>query len=349
MVGARAVARTTLVVVGVLAGLLVLYRLREVVGLVVVAVFIAVALAPAVDPLVRRGVPRALAIALAYLAILGGLFGLVLVLAPPVVDEVEQFVRQAPGYVTDIRDSESLRRYDNRYGITDRLGEQANRLPRALDDAAGELESVTVGVFKRMFELITVLTMAFFLLLDAPRITGFLFGRLRLGDEQRARALAADASRAVGGYVAGSAAIAALAGLVSFAAMTVLGLPVSVPLAVLMAFCALIPLVGSAIGAAPIALVAALHSFPEALLAWVAFFVVYQQAESRLLGPFVYRRTVDLHPLLAIVAVLAGASLLGILGALLAIPVAAIVQILVKDWWRLRGPRSSPETAAEPA
>jgi predicted PurR-regulated permease PerM len=90
--------------------------------------------------------------------------------------------------------------------------------------------------------------------------------------------------------------------------------------------------------------VAALHSFPTALIVWVVFFIVYQQVESRVLGPWVYRRTVAVHPLLAIVAVLAGASLQGILGALLAIPVAAIVQLLIRQWW---GTRSS--AAAAPA
>jgi predicted PurR-regulated permease PerM len=91
--------------------------------------------------------------------------------------------------------------------------------------------------------------------------------------------------------------------------------------------------------------VAALHSFPTALIVWVVFFVVYQQVESRVLGPWVYRRTVELHPLLAIIAVLAGASLQGILGALLAIPVAAIVQILIREWWRVRSAAAGPPVA----
>jgi predicted PurR-regulated permease PerM len=104
--------------------------------------------------------------------------------------------------------------------------------------------------------------------------------------------------------------------------------------------------VGSAIGAVPIGVAAGLHGFPEELIVWVVFFLVYQQVESRVLGPFVYQRTVELHPLLAIVAVLAGASLLGILGALIAIPIAAIAQIVVKDWWRYR---SVPDPAPAPS
>jgi predicted PurR-regulated permease PerM len=161
--------------------------------------------------------------------------------------------------------------------------------------------------------------------------------------------VADEMARVVGGYVVGSVAIAAAAGLFSFAMMKLLGLPFAVPLAVLMALTALIPLIGSAIGATPIALVAALDSFPTALIIWVVAFVVYQQIESHVLGPYVYKRTLSLHPLLAIVSVLAGASLLGILGALLAIPIAAMIQILIREYSPGPPPRPEPAPAAAEA
>jgi predicted PurR-regulated permease PerM len=346
MLGARQVARAVLVVLAILFAVYVLYRLRLVVGLVAASIFLAVALAPAVELLHRRKVPRALAILLVYLGILGGLFGLVLILAPPIVDGVNSLVHNAPRYVRDIRENDTLRDYDQRYHIVANLETQANKLPNTVKDAAGELETVTVGIFKRLVELITVLTLAFFFLLDGPRIADFLFRQLEPVREWRARAIAASAVRAVGGYVVGAFGIAALAGLVSFVFMKIFGIPYAVPLAVQMAFFALIPLVGSAIGAVPIGIAAGLDSFPSELIVWLVFFLIYQQVESRVLGPFVYHRTVELHPVLAIVAVLAGASLLGILGALISIPIAAIVQIVVKDWWRYR---SLPEPAPAPS
>jgi predicted PurR-regulated permease PerM len=346
MPAARDTARAVAVIAVMAAALYLLYRLREVVGLVAVSVFVAVGLAPAVAMVRRLRVPRALAILIVYIGILVGMFGVGLVVVPPVAAGVDKLARDAPGYVTQIERSALVRRYDRQYRVTATLRSQASRLPSVLNQAAGGLESVTVGVFRRLFELVTVLTLAFFLLLDGPRVAGFGFRTLGPERERRARALADDAARAVGGYVAGAVAIALLAGAVSFAMMTALGLPFAIPLAVLMAFLALIPLVGSAIGAAPIAVVAALHSFPTALIVWVVFFIVYQQIESRVLGPWVYRRTVALHPLLAIVAVLAGASLQGILGALLAIPVAAIVQLLIREWWRVRSPAPAPAVAA---
>src|SRR4051794_5002168 len=344
---ARAVLRAVLVVLAVVAALFVAYRLRRVVEAVAISVFVAVALAPAVAWVQRRGVPRALAILLVYVSLLGGVFGLGLVLVPPIVDGVETFVRDVPSYVDDIRDSGTLRDYDDRYHITAKIKTQSDKLPSVLDDAAGELEIVTVGVFERLFELITVLVMAFFILLDGPRWLDVMFRRLPIDHERRARRVAEDMGRAVGGYVVGSVAIAVLAGLFSFAMMKALGLPFAVPLAVLMALTALIPLIGSAIGATPIAVVGGLTWFPAGLIIWVAAFVLYQQVESHVLGPYVYKRTMKLHPLLAIVAVLAGASLLGILGALLAIPIAAMVQILIREYGGLAPPR--PTTARAPA
>jgi predicted PurR-regulated permease PerM len=329
---ARAVLRAVLVVLAVVAALFIAYRLRRVVEAVAISVFVAVALAPAVSWVQRRKVPRPLAILIVYVSLLGGMFGLGLVLVPPIVDGVETFVRDVPSYVTDIRDSESLRNYDNRYHITAKIRTQSNKLPHFLDDAAGELEVVTVGLFEKLFELVTVLVMAFFILLDGPRWLDVMFRRLPIDHERRARRVANDMGRAVGGYVVGSVGIALAAGLFSFVMMKLLGLPFAVPLSVLMAFTALIPLIGSAIGA-------------TGLIIWVVAFVIYQQIESHVLGPYVYKRTLALHPLLAIVAVLAGASLLGILGALLAIPIAAMIQILIREYGQLAPPRPEAATA----
>ena len=150
--------------------------------------------------------------------------------------------------------------------------------------------------------------------------------------ERRARALAANVYRAVGGYVTGAFAIALIAGFSAYLVLSILGVPFAVPLAVLMAFFDLIPLVGATIAGIIIALVTSLENFPTALIVWCVFFLVYQKMENNILQPFVYKRTVALHPLVVIIAVLIGASLLGILGALLAIPAAATVQLLAKDY-----------------
>jgi predicted PurR-regulated permease PerM len=202
-----------------------------------------------------------------------------------------------------------------------------------------------VGVFSALFQLVTVLVIAFFLLLDGRRMMEWAFEQLSPEREKRARNVTSSVYQAVGGYVAGNLTISAIAGTSTWLVLTLLGVDFAVPLAVLMAFLDLIPLVGATIGGVLIAIVCGIVDFPTALVVWLVFFVVYQQMENNVLQPFIYERTVALHPLLVLVAVLIGGSQLGILGALLAIPVAAAVQILVRDWWHYRG---RPDTAPPP-
>lgn len=345
----RQVARNLLAALAVLGALYLVWRLRTVVELLVIALVLSIALAPAVRQVQRiPHMRRAPAIVLVYLGLLAAVLGIGAVLVPPVVKEVNQFAHEVPRYVRDIRDSRALREYDRRYRITAKLEAQANKLPGTLEGAAAELESVTVGVFRRIVELIAVLVIAFFLLLDGGRWLRFLIGLLRPRDQARARRLTSEAARAVGGYVAGVLCISLAAGLASFVIMTILGIPFAVPLAVQMAFFALIPLVGSAIGAIAIAIVACFGDFPTTVLLWLALFVAYQQAETHLIGPQIYRRTLQMHPLLAIVAVLVGASLLGILGALLAIPAAALIQLVLRDYWSERAEPAVPEVQDPP-
>ncbi len=329
-------ARNVLAAALVVGVIYLLWLVRDVLLLGVLAVFVAVALsAPVGFVQTRLRLPRAAAILLVLVGLLGVLVLFGLLVIPPLVDEVGQFVRAVPGYLRDARDSALLERWDREYGLVAKLEAEASRLPTLLGGALAELETVTVKALERIVELVAVLAIAFLLLLDAPRLLDFAYSRLLTGREEQARRLAREASAAVTGYVAGVFAVAALAGAVSFLAMTILGIPFAVPLAVLMAFFALLPLVGSSIGALAIAFVAAFEGLGT-VLPWLAFWVVYQQTETHVLGPLVYKRAVDMRPLVVIVAVLTGAALMGVLGALLAIPAAATIQIAVREWWRVR-------------
>jgi predicted PurR-regulated permease PerM len=335
-VSARAVAKVVLVAAAVAAALYLLYLIRSVVGLVFIALFIAVALGRAVDLAERAVRKRWLAILTTYIGMLLAVFLVGLLIVPPIVNETNKFVKNVPHYVDDLKKNKTIRDYDRKYHITQKLRAEAAKLPARLGDAAGALQSVTVGVFSAIVQLITVLVMAFFMLNDGKRIVGWAFGELGPVRGPRARRIADDVYRSVGGYVAGNLFISVIAGVSTWAVLALLGVPFAVPLAVLMAFLDLIPLVGATIAGVLIGIVAAIHSFPGDAIVWVVFLIVYQQIENNVIQPAVYRRTVQLHPLLVIIAVLIGASLLGILGALVAIPVAGAVQIFARDWWQLR-------------
>jgi len=327
-----------LLVTAATAGALYLvYLVRSILGMVFIAVFLAVALGPAVDVYQRRGrMPRSLAILLVYLTILGGIVGLGLLVVPPIVNGVNHFVNKVPSYVQDLRKNKTVRDYDNKYHVTEKLDTEAKKLPNRLGDAASALTSITVGVFSTIFQLVTVLVLTFFFLLDGKRMVQWGLRQLEPARAERVRAVMSDVYTATGGYVIGNLIISVIAGTGTYIVLMVLGVPFAVPLAVLMAFLDLIPLVGATIGGVGIGIVATISNFPTALIVWAVYFIVYQQIENNVLQPVIYRRTVSLHPLVVLIAVLIGGSQLGVLGALLAIPVAAGLQIFVKDWWNAR-------------
>jgi len=355
-VSARVVAKVVLVAALVLGALYFAYLIRQVIGLVLIAAFFAIAIAPAVNWLNNRRVPRWGAILLVYLAAAGSIFGIGLLIVPPLVNGVQDLSNDLPGYVDDLRHNETFRNYDDRYHITEKLREQAQQLPTKLGDAAGTLRDVTVGVFNRFVQLFSILVITFFLVKDGDRLLGFIYKQMPRERAQRMTKIAADISDAISGYVFGNFVISILAGLVTFITLEILDVPFAVPLAILFGFFDLIPLVGATLGGILVGIVVAFVSFPVGLIIWIAVLVLYQQVENNLIQPFVYGKAVQLHPLIVIVAILIGAALLGVLGALLAIPAAAAVQAVVRDFWRLRqrdehaGPvADGPGEAAEPA
>jgi predicted PurR-regulated permease PerM len=194
---------------------------------------------------------------------------------------------------------------------------------------------VTVKAFGVIGDLVTVLAVAFLLMLHGRR---YLDMGLRLtgAREARYRTLVRDVNHAVAQYMLGNVAISVLATLATWLVLTILGVPYALSLGIVVGFFDLIPLVGATIGAIVVAIATATVDFPTTTIIWIAFVIVYQRFENYLVQPLVYGRALDVNPLVTILGVLVGASLLGILGALLAIPVAAAIQIVLRDWWANR-------------
>jgi predicted PurR-regulated permease PerM len=347
-INAADVARVVLTAIAIVAALYFIFLIRHVIGLLLISVFLAIALAPLVNLLHRGRFPRWAAILSVYFGIVLAIFGLGLAVVPPVVNGVNDLVDNLPHYVEDLNKNKQFKKYDNKYHIVDKLQKEAQKLPSRVGDAAGTLRDVTVGVFTRIVELVTVLVMTFILLLDGRRLAEWFFRQLKPEQEQRARGVAHNINRAVTGYVIGNLLISVLAGLVTWITLKALNVPFAVPLALVMAFFDLIPLVGATLGGIVIGIVCAIVDFPTAPIVWVVVLLLYQQAENHLLQPVIYGRTVQLHPLIVILSILIGGSLLGVLGALLAIPAASVVQVLVKDWWQHRGGVIEPAIATPP-
>jgi predicted PurR-regulated permease PerM len=334
-----AVLRTVLVIVGVALALYLLYLVRRPLLWVLLAVFLAVALSAPVNYL-NRYVRRGFAIAGVFLALLliPTLFALLIV--PPMVTQLTNLVNDLPAYAQDLQDfanrNPTLRRLEEDYQITERLEEQARELPSRIGDAAGVLQDAGLTVVNSLFALVTILVLCAFMLGSGRT---WVDRAIALQPEERAvrlRRVADRAATAVGAYVGGALLQATIAGLLAFIVLTILGVPFAAPLAVIVFALDLIPLVGATIGAVLVGIVTVFNDFPTTTIVWAVWSIIYQQIENNLIQPRIQQRAVNVHPLVVLISVLFGSALIGVLGALVAIPVAATVQIVIREWWSWR-------------
>jgi predicted PurR-regulated permease PerM len=339
MPGARDIVRIVLVVVCVAITLYLLWLLRKPISWVLIAIFLAIALSPPVNWLNKR-MKRGFAIALTYLGLLAVPVLLIALIVPPLITEANDFADNVPKYADDVTEyvqkNKRLRELNEDYDITQKLEEQAKKLPNRLGGAAGTLRDIGFGIVNSLFALITILVMTAFLLGSGRQWTDAFIDSRPPEQRERLRRARDNMARAVGGYVAGALTIAAIAGVATYIVLLILGVPFRGPLAVIAGLFSLIPLVGATIAAVLIGIVTLFENFPTATIVWAIWAIAYQQIENHVIQPQIQKRTVNVQPFITIVAVLFGATLLGVLGALVAIPVAASIQILVREYVDLR-------------
>jgi predicted PurR-regulated permease PerM len=347
----RAVVRTVLIVVAVFVTLYLIYLLRKPIGWLLIATFLAVALSGPVNVLHRR-MRRGFAITIVYLGLLMIPVGIGALIVPPIVTGAEDLASNAPAYAQDVttfvNDNERLQKLNDDYDITAKLQEEAAKLPEKLGDAASVLSDVGLGIVNSIFAVVTILILTAFMLGGGRR---WIVAGLRFVPEDRAERIerVVDRSaRAVGNYVAGALAQALVAAVSSFIVLKILGIPFAAPLALIVFFFDLIPMVGATIGAIAVGVVTLFGDFPGDTIIWVIWSIVYQQVENNLIQPQIQNRAVDINPFLVIVSVLFGGTLLGVLGALMAVPVAATIQIALREWADLQGIRPREDEPPEP-
>jgi predicted PurR-regulated permease PerM len=348
------VVRIVLTVVAVLLALYLVYLLRRPIGWVLIAVFLAVALSGPVNRLDRH-IRRGFAIATVYIGLLLVPIFMAALIVPPFVREANKLADRAPHYARDVTDyvqkNKRLRKLNNDYDITTKLQQEAGRLPSKLGGAAGTLRDVGFGIVSSIFQLVTILILTAFLLGSGRQWVDAFLRLHPLDRRQRLRRTLERVAAAVGNYVAGALAQAALAGLLTYFVLLILGVPFAAPLAVLTFFLDLIPLVGATIGAIIVGIVTLFVDFPITTIIWTVWAIVYQQVENSVIQPRIQRRAVDVNPFVVLVSVLFGSTLLGVIGALIAIPAAASIQIVIREWVdyrRMLGtPTDLPPTAGE--
>jgi predicted PurR-regulated permease PerM len=344
----RTVLLSLLTALGVLFGLYLLFRLEGIIQLIILAVFLAVALNPAVRALHRRRLPQPAAILAVFLALLIALLITVTLALPSLVAQVQGIahVLQEPGGLT-----KQVQRLAQPIGLGDfvqTLRPQIDALPGQLSGAIGSFTTVTANALNTVAALVTVIVLTFFFLNDGTYLVNA--GLKLFPETQRPRlgSLLDRSAEAVSGYITGNVTISLIAGAGAFVGMTILGVPYALALAVLLAVFDLVPMVGATLGAIP-PILAAFGVSPIKALILLIYIIVYQQIETNVLNPLFYGRSVHLPALAVFLAVLVGGALMGMLGALIAIPVAEILRIVIGELLGSRSSKAATRATASPA
>jgi len=314
-----------------------------------VAGVLALGLDPVVSALVRRGWKRGLASCFVLAMLFVAVFLIVVITVGPLWREIVEFVHNIPEYWEDISNTDLFQQFISN-------GTQAD-VKSWLKDAAGEIPSAANtllgaagGVFGSVLSLVTLTFLSLFLLMERPAITNWLFGFLEPRQEKRWRPVLEESIEAISSSLIGNVAISCVAATVAGLTAWILGLPFPIVLAVLTGFLDLIPQVGATV-AAVILTAVALTVSTEAAIITVVVQLIYQQVENYIVYPIVYRRAVELTAFTTIVSVLIASSILGIVGAILAVPFAAVIKIVVREAGRPRRARMAAlrEAATPPA
>ena len=313
-------------------------RLWPVILLVLTAFIFMAALLPYVEWLVRKGLPRTAAALLLLLAILGIIAGLFAVVVPAMIDEFQNIRDNLP------ENAREMERFLDNFGINVELEQRAREFDWA--DLVSGRAAIDYGqrVFATVLSSVTVIAITIYLLVDTPRLGRFVHQFVPEGREGDARRILESLSRVVGGYVRGQVITSLIIAFYTLIVLLIVGVPNAMAFAVLAGFADIIPLVGAFIAIGPPA-IAAFQESPTQMLIVVGLLALYQQFEDRILVPRVYGSTLNLPPLMVLIAVLAGGELLGVPGILLALPAAAAGRVAF-DYFMEQ--RARPDEASVP-
>jgi predicted PurR-regulated permease PerM len=317
---------------GVLLALAIVHALaqaRSVLILIVVALFLAVGLNPVVESLTRRGMRRGLAIAIVFVVVIGAFVGFGFAVVPPVIEQTQAFVKELPNYLDDLRGNRTIRQFDNDYHVIEKAKAYVTG-PDLGQRVFGGLLGVGRVVISAVFSAFSLLIMTLYFLAALPSMKRQAYQLVPASRRERVTLLTDEILVRIGGFVSGALTVAFIAATTSYIFLLILGLPYALALAVFVGMLDLIPLVGATIAAIAVSSLGFIDSLGAGVTC-VIFYVAYQQFENYVVYPRVMRRAVDVPAPVTVVAVLIGGALLGITGALLAIPIAAAALLVIRQ------------------
>ena len=337
----RVVMVAIIVAVATLAVLWAAWLSRQIITWILVSALLAVAINPLVNLLQKRlRLPRVPAIAGVYLMAFAVITAVAAIFVPQLITAGEQLGEDVPEYADRLQESRLVQDLDARYGLLDEL---ETRVTDVVATVAGPSTAVdiTTRVANGLVAAITIAVVTFLLSLYGAEIRRWVITQFSGTMRPRVERVADNMYRVIAGYAVGLLIIATIAGTAAWLFLSALGIPGASVLALWVGLMTLVPLVGATLGGIPYVIVSFFVSIPLGVAALV-FLLVYQQVENNFVQPLIQRRTVQLNPLWIIIAVLIGAKLLGIVGVLVAIPVAGMIQVAIQEFWSRRQPTPAP-------
>jgi predicted PurR-regulated permease PerM len=308
-------------------------QLTQVITLLIVAFFLTLALNPMVESLTRRGLRRAMSVTIVFVGLVGVFTALGFVVVPPVAQQGGLLADNAPKYLDDLLANRFIQDFDSQYHVIARFQAEFQKLISDGSFMSGVFGGV-LGAGKALasgfFSFLTVLVLTLYFLSSLPKVKHAAYGMVPASRRERVISLSEEIMRRVGGYAIGQVAVATINATLSWVMMSIVGIRYAAVLAVAVGFLGLLPMVGASLGAAVVALVAFFDDPKKAAIALI-YYVVYQQLENYVVAPRIMQRTISVPGAITVVAALAGGTLLGILGALLAIPVAAGLLLIYEE------------------
>jgi predicted PurR-regulated permease PerM len=306
---------------------LAIYTARGVLIRALVALFFAVSLDPAVRFLERHGLRRGWAVLVILVLAISVVVVFLVSITRPLANQFQSLATDLPGYVNNLSErSRSFRVLDRQFDLSQQIGSLASDLPSRLGSG---LLGFTSRLFGAVFSALTVLVLTIYFMVDMPRLRRGMVRFFPPPRRARTGEIVELVFNKVGDYMIGNLLISVVAGVAGYAALQLLGVPFAIPLAIMVGFLDLVPMVGATLGAVLCVTVAifATDIWPTAVLT-AAYFVAYQQLENYFIAPRIIRSTVNISASAVLLAGLIGATVLGLLGALMAIPVAAAIKVL---------------------
>jgi putative heme transporter len=324
---------------GVLAVVALVYAVSHAlvsVTLIGTSVMIAVALDHAVKMLERRRVNRSLAIAVVCLALLGLLVGLGFTLIPPVIEQGRQLIHDAPSFIRATRKSSLFHTLDLRFHVGDRLLDAEKKLPELLEGAATPLLSAVGGLLSTLAAVVTIAVLVVFMLMFGGGIVRSIVREARSEHRPLYENLVDKIYHSIGGYLGGLVLVCCMNGTMATTFLAINRVPFFLPLGILSGFSSMVPYAGPTVVGTTISVIALLTAGTWHGIAAGIYYIAYGFLEGNVISPLVFRRTVHVNPLVTTLSILLLGEIAGVVGAIVAVPVAATLQIILRQILALR-------------